>query len=491
MFERYTEKARRVIFFARYESSQFGSQSIETEHILLGLVREDKALTNRLLRSAATVETIRREIEKHTTIREKISTSVDLPLSDECKRVLAYAAEEADRLAHKHIGTEHLLLGLLREEGGFAARILRQLGIEVATVRVEFAKTPPEQMRSFAKPSVSGTEVLKIAGVYTDLTQQAVEGELASVVERDVEVESMIEVLCRKERRNPMLLGARGVGKAAIVAALAQRIVDGKVPQELADKRVLAISSELVAAWAPNQEKFEDLARVVGATTRSANLILFVDGLHGMVLTPKKNAVQEFAGSLRFAMQVAGIRCIGATTEENYVAGCAAYPVLDKVFRPLHVKPLDAAGAMAVLRVRKENLELFHEVTFGDDALECAVQRADSYLKEKLLPGKALELLDGAGAAVKVRQAAWPNEVVDTKKRLDFAQERENTAIANHEFEKARFYSDEAKREKENLSALKKRFGLEDTGAATVTRADVEQLITRWNAYPYSQQVEK
>src|SRR3954469_12680267 len=213
MFERYTEKARRVIFFARYEASQFGSPYIETEHLLLGLLREDKALTNRFLRSHASVESIRKQIEAHTTIREKVSTSVDLPLSNECKRVLAYAAEEAERLGHQHIGSEHLFLGLLREKNCFAQQILAERGFELEKVRDEISKVPAEKSGSIRSTSPGQS----LGELCVDLTQKAMDSELEPVVGRDVEVDAVIEILCRKERRNPMLLGGRGVGKRAIV----------------------------------------------------------------------------------------------------------------------------------------------------------------------------------------------------------------------------------------------------------------------------------
>jgi len=235
MFERYTEKARRVIFFARYEASQFGSPFIETEHLLLGLLREDKALTNRFLRAHMVVESIRRQIEKNTTVREKVSTSVDLPLSNESKRVLAYAAEEAERLGNKHIGTEHLLLGLLREENCFAQGILKERGIELEPIRESLAKVAMETPVSHAAAMRSGLADQSVEGLFVDLTQKAVDGGLEPVVGRDLELDAMIEVLCKMERRNPMLLGEHGAGKTAIVEALAQRIAEGKVPLALAE----------------------------------------------------------------------------------------------------------------------------------------------------------------------------------------------------------------------------------------------------------------
>lgn len=486
MFERYTEKARRVIFFARYEASQFGQPFIETEHILLGLLREDKGLTNRFLHTYGGVEeAIRMEIAKHTVIREKTSTSIDLPLSNESKRVLAYAAEEAEHLGHKHVGTEHLLLGLLREEDCLAVQILKERGITLEAARAQIAKTSTEQTLAGRSPMRQGVESL--TGIYSDLTLKASEGELQPVVARDLEVESVMEVLCRRERRNPMLLGERGVGKTAIVQALAQRIADGKVPAALASMRVLAISAEVLAGWIPSRERFEDLARVLDMVSNSARTILFVDGLHGAMDKSGKATRPDFAGVLKFAMQEAELRCVGATTEEDYKSICEKYPGLEKAFRPLHVRPIGAAESRQVLEARKEGLQRFHEVAFADDALACAIERADSYLNDKLLPGKALEVLDAAAAAIKVRRDAEPSELSESKKKIAFIGERLASAIANHEFEKARFYSDEERKERETLAALQETYGIDATSAPTVTREDVEKIIAKWKAYPYSQ----
>src|SRR5688572_28918261 len=223
MFERYTEKARRVIFFARYEASQFGSPYIETEHLLLGLLREDKALTNRFLRTHASIESIRKQIEGHTTIREKVSTSVDLPLSHECKRVLAFAAEEAERLSHKHIGTEHLLLGLLREEKCFAAEILRERGLRLSTIREELLRSQSEKPAA-ARPTKESSLLTEFS---RDLTQAAQDNTLDPLVGRDAELERVVQILCRRTKNTPVLIGEPGVGKTSIVEGLAQRIADG------------------------------------------------------------------------------------------------------------------------------------------------------------------------------------------------------------------------------------------------------------------------
>jgi ATP-dependent Clp protease ATP-binding subunit ClpC len=486
MFERYTEKARRVIFFARYEASQFGSPYIETEHLLLGLVREDKALTNRFLRAHMAVESIRRQIEKNTTVREKVSTSVDLPLSNESKRVLTYASEEAEKMEHKHIGTEHLLLGLLREENCFGQQILKERGIELEAIRESLTKVAMEASISHAAAMRSGMAGQSVEGLFVDLTLKAVDGGLEPVVRRDLELDAVIEVLCKMERRNPMLLGEHGVGKTAIVDALAGRIAHGEVPTALAEMRVLAVSPGVLSAWTPGRERFEALAQLLGTVAKSANLILFVDGLSGTASTSGTAPGQDLAGVLKFAMHAAEVRCIGAASEKQYEAACAAYPGLEKVFQTLHVKEPDAAGSLDMLKARRARIEEFHEVKLADEALEHAVQRADGYLKDKKLPGKALELLDAAGAAVKLRASAEPIEIAEVRKRLTFIAERLESAVANHEFEKARFYQDEERKERNSLVELGKTHGLDDAQALTVGREDVELIIAKWAQYPYT-----
>src|SRR5262249_26618051 len=236
MFERYTEKARRVIFFARYEASQFGAPAIEAEHILLGLMREDKGLTNRFFRhSQASIESIRKEIEGRTILREKVSTSVDLPLSSEAKRVLAYAAEESERLQHRHIGTEHLLLGLLREEKSVAAEILHERGLRLNAIRDELMRSSLGE-----RHSAQTKETPHLAEFSRDLTEAAMQGQLDPLVGRENEIERVIQILCRRTKNNPVLIGEPGVGKTAIVEGLAQRIISNEVPSFLADKRILA-----------------------------------------------------------------------------------------------------------------------------------------------------------------------------------------------------------------------------------------------------------
>ncbi|HJT54048.1 MAG TPA: Clp protease N-terminal domain-containing protein, partial [Candidatus Angelobacter sp.] len=307
MFERYTEKARRVIFFARYEASQFGSPYIETEHLLLGLLREDKALTNRFLHSLASVESIRKQIEQHTLVREKVSTSVDLPLSNEGKRVLAYAAEEAERLSHKHIGTEHLLLGLLREEKSFAAAMLQERGVRLSAVREELARG---QVGEQTKERV---EEDLLAPFTSDLTQQAAEGRLQKIVERNAEMKRMIQVLGRANKRNPVLAGERGAGRRSLVAALAQQIAGGEAPEFIAGKRIVELDlAGLVCSHRAFRSDFAGNA--VAELMSSPDVIFFVPDLFSLVLAPPEFTRLDPGGLLKVALAEDKLQCIASAT---------------------------------------------------------------------------------------------------------------------------------------------------------------------------------
>src|SRR4030081_2150312 len=476
MFERYTEKARRVIFFARYEASQFGSPYIETEHLLLGLLREDKALTNRFLRSHASVESIRKQIEGHTTIREKVSTSVDLPLSNECKRVLAYAAEEAERLSHKHIGTEHLLLGLLREEKCFAAEILHERGLRLSTIREELARTSQEK----AQPQRQRESSL-LSEFSRDLTQSAMDNQLDPLVGRDGELERVVQVLCRRTKNNPVLIGEPGVGKTAIVEGLAQRIADGEVPSFLADKRILSLDLSLIVAGTKYRGQFEErLKTIMKELMESQNSIVFIDELHTLVGAGSAEGSLDAANILKPALSRGEIQCIGATTPGEYRKSVEKDRSLERRFQAVKVGAPSEDEAIQVLEGVRERYEKFHAVSYTDEAIRYAVYLSSRYIPDRFLPDKAIDLIDEAGARVKLRQAMLPDEVAEVQKRVKFITQRMETAIANHEFEKARFYSEEERKEKENLRGLRERYKLDDASTGIVTREDIEEVVSRW-----------
>jgi ATP-dependent Clp protease ATP-binding subunit ClpC len=482
MFERYTEKARRVIFFARYEASQFGSPYIETEHLLLGLLREDKALTNRFLRQHSSVESIRKQIEGHTTIREKVSTSVDLPLSNECKRVLAYAAEEAERLGHKHIGTEHLLLGLLREEKCFAAEILHERNLRLANVRDELARTTQEKAQPQQQRS---RESSLLAEFSRDLTQAAMDNQLDPLVGRDQEVDRAIQILCRRTKNNPVLIGEPGVGKTAIVEGLAQRIADGDVPSFLADKRILALDLSLIVAGTKYRGQFEErLKTIMKELMESQNSIIFIDELHTLVGAGSAEGSLDAANILKPALSRGEIQCIGATTPGEYRKSIEKDRSLERRFQAVKVPPPSEEDAIKILFGIKDRYEKFHAVTYSDEAIEFSVRHSNRYIPDRFLPDKAIDLVDEAGARVKLRQTALPEEITEVQKRIKFIVHRMENAIANHEFEKARFYSDEERKERENLRALREKHHLDESSTGVVNREDIEEVVSRWTGVP-------
>lgn len=474
MFERYTEKARRVIFFARYEASQFGSPHIETEHLLLGLLREDKALTNRFLRSHGDVEGIRRQIEEHTIIREKVSTSVDLPLSNEGKRVLAYSAEEAEALSHKHIGTEHLLLGLLREEKSFAAELLHERGVRLATVREELRRTP-----AGAETRRAPTGMAPLAAFSIDLTEQANKAELPPVIGRDAEIQRLIQVLGRSTKANPVLVGERGVGRRSIVSGLAHRISDGQASDFLAHKNIVEL--DLLTLAGARRTAAPDFARnAVAQLTSSPDTIYFVPELHSLLLAPPEKSWLSVPELLKTALLERKVQCVSTATPEESRRVSEKHPWLPRCFTEIPVTPPTEEEALQILSAAKQRFEKHHSVSYSDEAIRFAIIYSNLYAKDRALPDKALDLLDEAGSYLRSQVSALPDEVIDLRKKIRFTVRRMEDAIANHEFEKARLLSDQERKEREALRELEDRIGVARGVVANVTRETVEQVVASW-----------
>jgi ATP-dependent Clp protease ATP-binding subunit ClpC len=326
MFERYSEKARRVIFFARYEACRFGSSNIETEHLLLGLLREDKALTNLFLRPHASVESIRRQIEECTTVREKVSTSVDLPLSNESNRVLAHAAEEAERLTGQHIGTEHLFLGLLREEKCFAARILQERGVQLSTAREKFGRASHD-----SKAQERAQETALLLQFITNLSDGA--EQLQPLIGRESELERLVRILCRFNRKNPVLVGESGVGKKAIIDGLAQRISDGGVPT-LAEKSILALDLSPLAAIEKDQVWADQFQNALTSAAEEG-AIFIVDELHNPSSTVSGKSAIHTVDILKRSIISGKIQCISTVTPAEYAKSIVQHRWLEQYFQPI------------------------------------------------------------------------------------------------------------------------------------------------------------
>src|SRR5687767_12253470 len=419
MFERYTEKARRVIFFARYEASQFGAPAIEPEHLLLGLMREDKTLTGRFFpRAQVSIESIRKEIEGRTLLREKISTSVELPLAPETKHVLAYAHEESDRLQHRHIGTEHLLLGLLREERSMAAEILYERGLRLNAVRDEIARQSGADARGTQKKDTP-----HLVEFSRDLTEDAANDKLDPLIGREADIERVVQILCRRTKNNPVLIGEPGVGKTAIVEGLAQRIVRGDVPSFLENKRILSLDLSLIVAGTKYRGQFEERLKQI---------------MRELVENPQ---------------------CIGATTPAEFRKSIEKDRSLERRFQAVKVPPPSEAEAVSILDGVRERYESFHQVRYTDDALQAAVYQSHRYIPDRFLPDKAIDVIDEAGARVKLRVRREQGTLSDWNQISDWSQESDDDLMGRDQ-------SDDA------------------LVSAQVTRDDVEEVIARWTGIP-------
>jgi ATP-dependent Clp protease ATP-binding subunit ClpC len=481
MFEKYTEKARRVIFFARYEASQFGSPFIETEHLLLGLIREDKNLTARFLpRSNTTTQDLRKEIEGRTQVREKVSTSVDLPFSDESKRVLNCAAEESHRLSHKHIGTEHMLLGLLREEKSVAAEILREHGLRPGMVRDELLHGSFEKhLQSQLK------EALSLAEFSRDLTEAADNNALDPVIGREMEIERMIQILCRRTKNNPVLIGEPGVGKTAIVEGLAQRIVNSQVPPQLIDKKILALDISLIVAGTKYRGQFEErLKTIMKELAENRRLIVFVDELHTLVGAGSAEGSLDAANILKPALSRGEIQCIGSTTPYEYRRSIEKDRSLERRFQAIKVAPPSEQESIAILNGIKEKYESFHQLQYTDEALQASVYLSNRYIPDRFLPDKAIDIIDEAGARVKLRTASASEEIATIQRRIRTIDGRIENAITAQEFEEAARYRHEEDIEQENLQVIRERWVLKTRSQLRVTREDIEEVIAKCTGIP-------
>ncbi len=488
MFEKYTEKARRVIFFARYEASQLGSRKIETEHVLLGLFREDKALAGRFFPRADTaVESIRKQIESRTVVQDKMCRSVELPLSDESIKVLNHASEEADRLLCNYVGTEHILLGLLREEESVAAAILQQKGLQLTQVREELADNTTERS-TFSKPK----EGLILTEFSRDLTAAALKGSLDPLIGRDAEVERVIQILCRRTKNNPVLIGEPGVGKTAIVEGLAQKIVNGEVPSMLGEKRLLALDISLIVAGTKYRGQFEErLKAIMKELVDNPNFVIFVDELHTLVGAGSAEGSLDAANILKPALSRGDIQCIGATTPYEYRRSIEKDRALERRFQSIKVAPPTEEETLEIIFGIKDRYESFHRVRYSDEAIHAAVMQSSRYITDRFLPDKAIDVLDEAGARVKLNYTVLPPEVTNLQRKIKVIVRRMDHAISHKEFDRAIKLKDQELRERENLQMVEQRWKLGNRMPAEVTKNHVEEVISRWTGVPVCSLQEK
>src|SRR5687767_10677596 len=420
------------------------------------------------------METIRKEIEGRALYRDKVSTSVDIPLSPESKRVLSFAAEEAERMLHNYIGTEHVLLGLMREEKSVASGILSEKGMRLNSVREDIVSLLNE------KANLGKTKETPLLSEFSrDLTEAAARGSLDPLVGREDELARIVQMLCRRTRNNPVLIGEPGVGKTALVEGLANKIVQGDVPVYLAEKRILALDISLIVAGTKYRGQFEErLKTIMRELTESHNIIIFIDELHTLVGAGSAEGSLDAANILKPALSRGEIQCIGATTPAEYRKYIEKDRSLERRFQAVKVASPTEEETVQILRGIKDRYEKFHHVTYRDEALEAAVYQSSRYITDRFLPDKAIDLLDEAGSRVKLRDAAVHEDTPEFSRKIRVVVDRGDPAAG------PTFFRDEEVAQRENLQIVREHWDMGGAGGHDVTKSDIDDVVSKWTGIP-------
>jgi ATP-dependent Clp protease ATP-binding subunit ClpC len=482
MQERFTERVRKVISLSRQESIRLHHDYIGTEHLLLGLLKEGEGVAAIVLTNLGlNLEDLRRAVENSVSYRTETVVLGEVPLNQEARSSLNYAMEEARRLNHSYIGTEHLLLGLLREEGGLASQVLLSLGVDIDIVRNETIRLLGGETHSKHKTK-SKTPALDFFS--RDLTQLARDDKLDPIIGRDAEIERMVQVLARRRKNNPVLIGEAGVGKTAIVEGLAQRVVVSKVPTLLKGKRVLALDMAAIVAGTKYRGQFEErLKSLLGEIVNDGNCVVFIDELHTIVGAGAAEGAIDASSILKPALARGELQCIGATTMEEYRKHIEKHPALERRFQPIVVEPPSVSETVKILKGLRERYESHHNVSYTDRALENAAYLADRYIADRFLPDKAIDVIDEAGSRVKLMRPVVSPELEQMEQRLDRVRRSKEDAVTRQEFERAAELRDEQRRLTEMMKRRRKE--MEKHGSLpVVNEEDVAYVVSSWTSVP-------
>jgi ATP-dependent Clp protease ATP-binding subunit ClpC len=466
MYERFTDRARKVMQLANQEAQRFNHEYIGTEHILLGLVKEGSGVAANVLKNLdIDLRKIRLEVEKIVQSGPDMVTMGKLPQTPRAKKVIEYSIEEARNLNHNYVGTEHLLLGLLREQEGVAAQVLMNLGLKLEDVREEVLNLLGHNMATEessgggtgerqANKGKSKTPALDSFG--RDLTELARQGKLDPVIGRQNEIERVIQVLSRRTKNNPVLLGEAGVGKTAIVEGLAQLVVDASVPELLRDRRIVVLDLAMMVAGTKYRGQFEErIKAVMNEVRRAKNTILFIDELHTLVGAGGAEGAIDASNVLKPALARGEIQCIGATTLDEYRKYIEKDGALERRFQQIIVNPPSKEETIEILRGLRDRYEAHHRVQIKDEALEGAVELSDRYISGRCLPDKAIDVIDEAGARVRLKAMTRPPDLKDIDAQIEQLNQEKEAAVAEQDFEKAaalRDQADKLKKKKETVT---------------------------------------
>jgi ATP-dependent Clp protease ATP-binding subunit ClpC len=462
MFERLTDRARKVMALANQEAQRFNHEYIGTEHILLGLVKEGSGVGANVLKALEIdLRKVRLEVEKLVKSGPEMVTMGKLPQTPRAKKVLEYAIEEARHLNHNYVGTEHLLLGLLREQDGVAAQVLMNLGVKLEEGREEVlnllgAGIEPEEMeempegggepqQSSPRRGKSKTPALDSFG--RDMTELAKSGELDPVIGRSEEIERLIQILCRRTKNNPVLLGEAGVGKTAIVEGLAQQIINKEVPDLLHDRRVVVLDLAMMVAGTKYRGQFEErIKAVMNEVRRAKNVILFIDELHTLVGAGGAEGAIDASNVLKPALSRGEVQCIGATTFDEYRKYIEKDSALERRFQSIAVEPPNAEQTVLILKGLRIKYEEHHRITITDEAIEEAVELSTRYMPSRVQPDKALDVIDEAGAMVRLRSMTKPPDLAELETKIELLTVEKEEAVKAADYEKAADLRDQAEK---------------------------------------------
>src|ERR1700741_1351962 len=493
MMSDFTPRAQQVLALARKEAERFKHNYVGTEHLLLGLLKLGQGVAVNVLQTMGLdLERVRLEVEKHVGSYPATNMTGNIPYTPRVKKVLVLAGREAKALNHSYVGTEHILLGLLREGEGVAARVLKSLELDIERTRNEILKeldpnfTPSESDQEGGEPTKKDVKTPALRAFGRDLTDLAKKGELDPVIGRRNEIERVIQVLCRRTKNNPVLIGEAGVGKTAIAEGLAQEIASGNVPELLRDRRVITLDLALMVAGTKYRGQFEErIKAVMDEIRRSKNVILFIDELHTIVGAGSAEGAMDASNIIKPALSRGELQCVGATTMNEYRKYIEKDAALERRFQTVKVEAPSVEEAVQILHGLRPKYEAHHKAKLTDEALDAAVKLSDRYLTGRFLPDKAIDVMDEAGARARINAMTRPPDVKEIEKDIETIRADKEAAIKAQDFEKAAALRDSEKQAKDKLERILADWREQrEEQAVLVTGDDIMHIVSKWTGVP-------